>query len=267
MGARDAASGSPGSGLPAPYRNPWRNLADDLRAVVADLRLRLWRQWRRNRDGGLWRPSGWPDDLAPLFWPLSLALVLALLVVLTPALLLNRRATGPAAPAAPAADVAAPAGQIVPAAEVTGGTVSGIVARQPAVATAVPTAAPTAEVPQIPDLVPTEPAPPEPASAQSASPQRVSIDPLQLLLRDAPAAELLAGGAAEPASGTLVLQIQPAFMALGTAQRQQRAEAWQLFARELGFDHLELRDGTGGLLARDALVGSGMIVLPAPPTP
>jgi len=83
MAARDAAGGAArqphgpaavegagtGNGLPAPYRNPWRNLSDDLRAIAADLRLLLWRQGRRNREGELWRPSWWPADLAPLSGP------------------------------------------------------------------------------------------------------------------------------------------------------------------------------------------------------
>lgn len=42
---RDPGDNGP-SGLPAPYRNPWLNLADDLWAVLADLRLRLRRHWR-----------------------------------------------------------------------------------------------------------------------------------------------------------------------------------------------------------------------------
>ena len=63
------------SPLPAPYRNPWRSLADDLRAVVADLRLRFQELWRRNGEGALWLPDAWPRDLAPLFWPLVLGAV------------------------------------------------------------------------------------------------------------------------------------------------------------------------------------------------
>ncbi|MEB3266293.1 MAG: hypothetical protein VKN13_06750 [Cyanobacteriota bacterium] len=71
------------SPLPAPYRNPWRLLAADMRAVVADLRLRLQELVRRNGDGSLPRPEFWPPSLAGLFWPLLLALGITLLVVLT----------------------------------------------------------------------------------------------------------------------------------------------------------------------------------------
>lgn len=110
------------------------------------------------------------------------------------------------------------------------------------------------------------PAAPEPPAALAEPSSEPSADPLLLWLREAPAAELLNGATTAPAA-TLVLQVQPPFLALTVPQRQQRAETWQLEARELGFDHLELRDGTGVVLARDALVGSGMIVLPAPPAP
>ena len=73
-------SGVPESGsLPAPYANPWSSLAQDLRAVAADLRLRLQELWRRNREGDLSTPGFWPRDLAPLFWPLALALPALLL--------------------------------------------------------------------------------------------------------------------------------------------------------------------------------------------
>ena len=68
--------------LPATYRNPWSTLGDNLWAVVADARLRAQEVVRRNGQGGLWRPSWWPADLAPLFWPLLLALGLMVVVVI-----------------------------------------------------------------------------------------------------------------------------------------------------------------------------------------
>jgi len=60
---------------------------------------------------------------------------------------------------------------------------------------------------------------------------------------------------------TLVLQLAAGFAALPAADQQRYAERWQLWAADLGYDHVELRDSRAGLLARDALVGSGMIVL------
>lgn len=73
----------PSRDLPALYQDPWRRLADDLRAVVASLRLRIWELWRRNRQGQVRVPGFWPAELAPLFWPLLLAAALALLLTLS----------------------------------------------------------------------------------------------------------------------------------------------------------------------------------------
>lgn len=258
MSARDA-NGEPrghGSGLPAPYRNPWRSLGDDLRAVAADLRLRFRGLWRRNREGSLWRPGWWPSDLAPLFWPISLAL--ALLLGLTPLWLVARGS--PAVPERSAAEPVAAEPATTPEPAIAAGSGSEM-SRPPAAADlSEPAAAAATEFPAAPEPPATLA---EPSTESSSEP---SADPLLLWLREAPAAELLNGATTAPAA-TLVLQVQPPFLALTVPQRQQRAETWQLEARELGFDHLELRDGNGVLLARDALVGSGMIVLPAPPAP
>jgi hypothetical protein len=271
-----------GSDLPALYRSPWRNLGEDLRAIGADLSLRLRGLWRRNREGRLWRPAWWPADLAPLFWLLSLGL--ALLLLLTPLLVGQPAARGggvrsaaagsepvaeggaiqpatvppaPEHPAAPPPPVGAGASPLIP--EPTGASPEAAAAAPTAVQppSAAATAA-TAAAAAAAGMTAAAPAPeaPEPPA-----------DPLQLWLQSAPAAELLAGARAEPAAGTLVLLLEPAFSALPADLSQQRAEVWQLQARELGFDHLELRDGSGALRARDALVGSGMIVLPAPPAP
>ena len=69
--------------LPAPYVSPWRELGRILRAVPADLRLRVQTLWRRNREGDLPRPAAWPEDLAPLFWPLLLLVSVLLFTALT----------------------------------------------------------------------------------------------------------------------------------------------------------------------------------------
>lgn len=90
----------PRSGLPAPYEDPWRRLAADLRAVLASLRLRLWELWRRNGDGDLPTPRFWPARLASLFWPLLLA---ALLALGASGALLASRQRPPATPPSPAA--------------------------------------------------------------------------------------------------------------------------------------------------------------------
>lgn len=111
----DASDGA--SGLPAPYRNPWRNLADDLRAVRADLGLRIRQAWRQNREGSLWRPPWWPRDLAPLFWPLLVGVLPALLLVLVISVLpvgsLRPSAPAPGSGLQPAQDRAVASGSAV----------------------------------------------------------------------------------------------------------------------------------------------------------
>jgi len=94
----------PPSPLPAPYEDPWRrlatNLATDLAAVVATARLKARELWRLNDQGTLAAPAFWPRGLAPLFWPLLLALGLVLVAGL--ALWLPGGWGGP--PADPAAE-------------------------------------------------------------------------------------------------------------------------------------------------------------------
>lgn len=68
--------------LPAAYRSPFRALGDDLRAVLATIRLGGQQLWRRNRQGDLPLPSFWPSRLGALFWPLLLAMALVCLTVL-----------------------------------------------------------------------------------------------------------------------------------------------------------------------------------------
>ena len=231
--------------LPAPYRNPWRNLADDLRAVVADLRLRLQELWRRNGQGTLWRPTWWPSDLAPLFWPLLLVLVLVLVgAASTGAVVALRRGdAAPAEPAAaptlvaplpPAGDVAAPEPEPEPEPEE--------LEREPAV------------------LTPADPVAPLPAPEAAAAEQQPP-DPLAELLQRPEADELLLAARVLPDQLSLVLELSPRFQALPVSEQQRRAEQWLLWAQDLGYDHLELRDPGAVLLARDALVGGGMIVL------
>ena len=67
--------------LPAPYQSPWETLRQDLRAAAADLRLRVQELWRRNREGDLSTPGFWPQDLAPLFWPVLLVALLLVLIL------------------------------------------------------------------------------------------------------------------------------------------------------------------------------------------
>jgi hypothetical protein len=103
-------------------------------------------------------------------------------------------------------------------------------------------------------------APPElPLAEVPAEPE--PPDPLDALVQRSEAEGLLLKAMASADQRTLVLQVAPAFAALSVAAQQRYAEQWQLWAADLGYDHLELRDSRSGLLARDALVGAGMIVL------
>jgi hypothetical protein len=93
------------------------------------------------------------------------------------------------------------------------------------------------------------------------------LDPLAALLTRPGADGLLLGAQARSDQLTLVVQVSPAYGQGSPAEQQQRADRWQQWAFELGYDHLELRDSSAGLMARDALVGSGMIVLTPSPRP
>jgi len=237
------------SELPAPYRNPWRQLGDDLRAIGADTRLRSWALWRRNAQGQLWSPAWWPPDLSPLFWPLligaGLALLLSALFWLTPRL-------QPSVPP-PAATASEQPLALVPELPV---------APEPAAEAELPEELP-AELPiemqkQISAEISDE------FSAEGEELDEVSepfVDPLVELIERPEADGLLLAAQAVPEQSLLVLQLRPAFPALSPAEQQRRALQWQGWAADLGYDHLELRDSRSGLVARDALVGEGMIVL------
>ena len=86
-------------------------------------------------------------------------------------------------------------------------------------------------------------------------------DPLLELVQRPEADGLLLQAEGVPEQSLLMLQVRPAFPALSLQEQRRRAELWQQWALELGYDHLELRDSRAGLIARDALVGEGMIVL------
>jgi hypothetical protein len=206
--------------------------------VVADTGLRLRESLRRNGEGSLWRPRWWPVDLAPLFWPLLLALALAALMALGVWLpRLRPAATEPAPPSAVAP--ALPTVSEPPAAEPPAAAVLPEPAREPA------TDAESLEA------EPLEPPPP---------------DPLVLLLQRPGADGLIRRAVGDADASSLSLQLAPAFPALAAKEQQRRAELWQQWARDLGYDHLELRDSRAGLLGRDALVGDGMILFSSEPS-
>jgi hypothetical protein len=250
---------APAAPLPAPYRSPWRALLQDLRDAAADLGLRRRELLRRNGEGSLWRPPWWPADLAPLFWPLAviaaLSALIAALGLLAP-LPWRQPSTADAPPSAAVgrplervdADAAPPSASAAPAAA---SAVAEAVEPPQTAAEATPDPPLTPAVPTLPSAAPVdeEPPPPEPVP-----------DPLALWLERPEVAGLIAQADPEIGRGTLVLRLRPAFSDLTPADRERRAEQWRGQVGELGYDHLELRDAGGHLLARDALVGSGMIV-------
>jgi hypothetical protein len=69
--------------------------------------------------------------------------------------------------------------------------------------------------------------------------------------------------AAQADGGLLRLQMAEGYGRLSRQRRQAQAERWWQRSLELGYEQLQLRDGFGRLLARQARVGSGMILLDA----
>jgi hypothetical protein len=69
--------------------------------------------------------------------------------------------------------------------------------------------------------------------------------------------------AAQADGGLLRLQMAEGYGRLSRQRRQAQAERWWQRSLELGYEQLQLRDGLGRLLARQARVGSGMILLDA----
>lgn len=245
---QESAPDAPARDLPAAYRNPWQTLGENLRAVVADTGLRAREIWRRNGQGSLWRPSWWPADLAPLFWPLCLALAAALFIAASALL--------PASVPVEEAPLAQQAAEPAPEEPVL---------EQPLLEQPAPVEAPPPELPQQPGADPLNAAPTaadEPEQLESAP-----MDPLAALLQRPEADGLLIAARVLSDQVSLVLELAPRFASLSSAEQQRRAEQWQQWAADLGYDHLELRDSRSGLLARDALVGSGMIVLSEPSRP
>ena len=89
---------------------------------------------------------------------------------------------------------------------------------------------------------------------------------LVLLLQRPGADGLIRRADGDVEASSLSLQLAPAFPALAPREQQRRAELWLQWARDLGYDHLELRDSRAGLLGRDALVGDGMILFSSEPS-
>ena len=206
--------------LPAPYVSPWKDLARNLRALWADLRLRVQELWRRNREGDLSVPGFWPSDLAPLFWPLLLAAFLALLV--SAGVQLNgMRAPAHVSVAEPAPIRELPAPLPLPL-----------------------------ELSEAPVVIEE---PPEPAALE-LDPL------LDLFLDGSDPTGVLDAARPEPVVNRLVLQLSDAWWQLSDDQRTALAERWQQRSSELGYSDLQLINAQDRLLGRSAQVGVGMIL-------
>jgi hypothetical protein len=264
----------PGSGLPAPYEDPWRRLGAALGDVIASIRLRLRELWRRNGEGSLPRPRFWPGSWASLFWPLLLAVLLAGLLV--PAgMVLGRRQPAAVSGAAPAASASAspPTATNSPlTSAVTDGATSPAAEEPPSASVAA--AAPPLPAAGAPPEVPDRPEPPIPPpvlveaddqggadDGGSAAGDPIAAALLQGLLGDGPRPAWAIGLEARAAEGLLRLCLDDGFAALPLPERQRLADRWLARSQELGYERLELVDGRHRPLARTARVGSGMILV------
>ena len=248
--------------LPAPYQSPWEALRQDLPAAAADLRLRVQELWRRNREGDLSTPGFWPQDLAPLFWPVLLVVLILLLAL---GVVQLRAAMNPAD-----ADP-------VPAVERIR-------------TTPLPEARPLMSEPEFlpgavdpeqtsqqtsPQQEPIQVATPEPETFELPKPESpvLQVDPLLKLLeqvdadRAAPAG-LLMSVRPVPAENAAVLVVDSGLWSeVPQALRREQAESWWATLQEQGYDAITLEDVDQHLLARPARVGGGMIMFDPLPSP
>ena len=270
--------------LPAPYAPPWKRLGEDGVALLAWLGLKLRELWRRNREGTLPLPGFWPRRWPRLFWPLVVV-----------ALLLGSGLVGRAWLSWPAAAPLGteplgtkPLGTEPPlGAEPPLGGTSSRDANTPLAATpdrdggrpapggpsagALPEAATGGPVDSSDspaagsdDAATARSADATPLPQTTESPEEREANRLRAAWSAGDPEPLIAAIRPEPASATLTLDLADAFIALKDGERQRLAERWWQRAVEEGYGHLRLRDGRGRLLARDARVGGGMVVLEPP---
>jgi len=207
--------------LPAPYANPWSSLAQDLRAVAADLRLRLQELWRRNREGDLSTPGFWPRDLAPLFWPL----VLVLPALLLAAGVMQWQRLHPEPPPPPQVE------QL--------------------------TTTPLPEARLLPDQPAMEPDPEPAPEPETALPR---LDPLLQFLAADDSDGLILAAEPQLSRNSVRLIVSDDWLAWPQARRQALAESWWEQLEVEGFSALTIESSDQRLLARTARVGNGMIL-------
>lgn len=211
----------------------------DLRAALASTVLKLRELVRRNREGDLSVPGFWPQGLAAFFWPVLLALGLAVLAwSLT--LLIKTFAPTP-----------------------TNFDIADSSAVQPVVEQVFEQVAPRSVGP-----APSSPEPPEPPElAEPAPVARLELDPLLALLSNDDPDGCIASARPHPEQGLLDLELVSPWAGLPLQRRQQQADLWLQRSRELGYERLRLLAPGGNLLAQAARVGSGMVLLEAEPIP
>ena len=256
----------PGSELPAPYRSPWRALGEALAAVLADGGLRLRELLRRNRQGDLPLPSFWPQAAAALFWPLLLAALLAAVIGL--ALLRPGRAQLPrqvGGDGAPQAGLQAPLETVGEGLAAAQGSGPGIAGGGTVGSSAVAVPGERSAGPRQGEIGPQPAAAPPLALGAPAGPPPLRLDPLLELVVAGEDGALLRAAHPDPSRSLLTLTLAEGAEALGPSRLLERAETWRQRAAAAGYERLELRDDQGHLRGRQALVGSGMILLaPAP---
>jgi hypothetical protein len=269
--------------LPAPYSPPWKRLGEDGVAMLAWLGLKVRELWRRNGEGSLPVPAFWPRRGSRLFWPLVLAGVLILALALGRAWL-ARPAPAPVAEAPPPAvqpeqptaaatardstTLPAPSPLAAPAPTAMEGLSEAPAMEEVAAPPGDRSGAPPGAGPEGPATTDARAFTDDPAEVPAAEtfepPAEVEANRLRAQWGAEDRDQLIAALSPDPASLTLTLQLNPAYLALPAAKRQRWAEEWLQRAIAAGYSHLHLRDGQRRLLGREALVGGGMVLLEPP---
>ncbi|MCP9778116.1 hypothetical protein [Cyanobium sp. Tous-M-B4] len=218
----------------------------DLRAALASTVLKLRELVRRNREGDLSVPGFWPQGLAAFFWPVLLALGLAVLACLL-TLLIKTVFSSPTPTTFDIADSSAVqpvVEQVAPRSDLQIAQALG----QPAARSV-------------------DPAPSSPELAEPAPATRLELDPLLALLSNDDPEGCIASARPHPEQGLLDLELVTTWAGLPLQRRQQQADIWLQRSRELGYERLRLVAPGGNLLAQAARVGSGMVLLEAETIP
>ena len=215
--------------------------------------LKLRELVRRNREGDLSVPGFWPQSLAAFFWPVLLALSLAVLAC-SLTLLIKTVFSSPTPTTFDIADSSA---------------------SQPVVEQVAERLAPRSDLP-LPQALgqpaarsvgpaPSSPEPPE--LAEPAPAVRLELDPLLALLSNDDPDGSISSALPHPEQGLLDLELFSTWAGLPLQRRQQQADLWLQRSRELGYERLRLVAPGGNLLAQAARVGSGMVLLEAETIP